>query len=430
MHSEMKQIFALCDVNAMYAACETVFDPSLVGRPVVVASNNDGCAVARNTEAKALGIKMGQPIFELKEHVEKNGLVVCSSNYALYGDMSFRFIQTLTTFSPGVMPYSIDEAFLDLTGIESVVSYEDFGHQIKSVVKQWTGLPICVGVAPSPTLAKLANHGAKKYPATRGVVDLTDRDRQRRLLKLVSASEIWGIGSKLSKRLADLGIETGLHLADANPKWIRKHFSVVVERTVRELNGVPCHDDLLEVAPAKKQILCSKSFGSPVTDLDSMLSAVSHRATRATEKLRKENRECGYLATFMSTSRYRSSEHYANQRGIALPYPTADTREICKQAVTLARALWRDGFKYNKAGIVLSDFRVPGACQSDFFSRIEDNKRDQELMRTLDKINSIAGKNTVRFGRQIHKNTDWQMRRENLSPAYTTRWSDIPIVRT
>lgn len=380
--------------------------------------------------SKGPGYQDGQPIFELKGHVEKNGLVVCSSNYALYGDMSFRFIQTLTTFSPGVMPYSIDEAFLDLTGIESVVSYEDFGHQLKNVVKQWTGLPICVGVAPSPTLAKLANHGAKKYPATGGVVDLTDRDRQRRLLKLVSASEIWGIGSKLSKRLADLGIETGLQLADADPKWIRQHFSVVVERTVRELNGVPCHTDLLEVAPAKKQILCSKSFGTPVTDLDSMLAAVSHHAARATEKLRKGNRECGYLATFMSTSRYRSSEHYANQRGIALPYPTADTREICKQAVTLARALWRDGFKYNKAGIVLSDFRVPGACQSDFFSRIEDDKRDQELMRTLDKINSISGKNTVRFGRQIHKNTDWQMRRENLSPAYTTRWSDIPVVRT
>jgi len=425
----MRKVYALSDVNAMYAACETVFDPTLAGRPVVVASNNDGCAVARNKEAKALGIKMGQPIFELQEHVQKNGLVVCSSNYALYGDMSFRFMQALSACSPRVMPYSIDEAFLDLTGIESVVSYEDFGHQVKDLVKQWTGLPICVGIATSPTLAKLANHGAKKYPATNGVVDLTDRDRQRRLLNLVPAGEIWGIGSKLSKRLADLGILTGLQLADADPKWIRKHFSVVVERSVRELNGIPCHEDILEVAPAKKQILCSKSFGSPVTDLDSMLSAVSHHATRAAEKLRKENRECGYLATFMSTSRYRSGEQYANQKGIALPYPTADTREICRHAIGLAQALWRDGYRYNKAGIVLSDFRIPGACQSDFFSRIEDDQRDQELMRTLDKINSIAGKNTVQFGRQIHKNTSWQMRRENLSPAYTTRWADIPKVK-
>ncbi|MBU2952309.1 translesion error-prone DNA polymerase V subunit UmuC [Marinobacter sp. F3R08] len=425
----MRQVFALCDVNAMYAACEAVFNPTLMGKPVVVASNNDGCAVARNKEAKALGIKMGQPIFELREHVEKSGLVVCSSNFALYGDMSFRFMTALAECAPRIMPYSIDEAFLDLTGIESVVSYEDFGHQVKDLVKQWTGLPICVGIAPSPTLSKLANHGAKKYPATHGVVDLTDRDRQRRLLNLVPAGEIWGIGSKLSKRLAAMGINTGLQLADADPKWIRKHFSVVVERTVRELNGVPCHEDILEVAPAKKQILCSKSFGSPVTDLDAMLSAVSHHATRAAEKLRKEKRECGYLATFMSTSRYRSGDHYANQKGIALPYPTSDTREICRHAVSLAQVLWRDGYRYNKAGIVLSDFRVPGTCQSDFFSRIEDDERDQELMRTLDKINSIAGKNTVRFGRQVHKDTSWQMRRANLSPAYTTRWSDLPIAK-
>ncbi len=427
MRSDMKQVFALCDMNSFYASCEQLFNPAFRGRPVVVASNNDGCAVARSPEAKALGIKMGQPIFELREYVEKHGLIVCSSNYALYGDMSHRFMLALAECAPRVMPYSIDEAFLDLTGINSVVSYLDFGHHVKELVRIWTGLPICVGIAPSPTLAKLANHAAKHYPATRGVVDLTDRDRQRRLMHLTPVEEVWGIGRKLSKRLDALGIKTALDLADSDPKWIRDHFSVVVERTVRELNGIPCHSDLLEVAPAKQQILCSKSFGAPVTDLNSMLAAITAHASRASEKLRRENRDCGYLAAFMSTSRFRTGHHYANQQGITLPFPTSDTREIVRHAVSIARSLWREGYRYNKAGIVLTDFRVPGACQSDFFSQVEDDERNRKLMRTLDKINSIAGKNTIQFGRQIHKNQSWQMRRENLSPAYTTRWADIPV---
>jgi DNA polymerase V len=425
----MPQIFALADVNAMYCACETVFDPRLRGRAVVVASNNDGCAVARNQQAKALGVKMGQPIFELGDLVENHDLVVCSSNYALYGDMSFRFMQVLADCSPRVIPYSIDEAFMDLTGINSVVSFEEFGLQVKAKVAQWTGLPICVGVSTSPTLAKLANHGAKKYPATKGVVDLTDRDRQRKLLSLVPVGEIWGIGSKISKRLKELGIKTGLELADADPKWIRKHFGVVVERTVRELNGIPCHDDLLEVGAAKKQILTSKSFGTPVTQLDTMLAAVSTHATRAAEKLRGERREAGFLSVFMSTSRYADGERYANQQGLTLPFPTSDTREIVRQAVKLARTLWRDGYRYNKAGIMLSDFREPGACQSDLFNPIEDTDRAKGLMTTLDRINSISGKGSVKFGRQFHKDKSWQMRRGNLSPAYTTRWADIPVVK-
>ncbi len=422
-------VFALCDINSAYCACETVFDPRLKGKPVVVASNNDGCAVARSKEAKALGVKMGQPIFELRDLVQNHGLVVCSSNYALYGDMSFRFMRALETMAPTVIPYSIDEAFLDLTGIDAVVSFRDFAQEIKDRVMAWTGLPICVGVAPTPTLAKLANHGAKKYPGTQGVVDLTDKARQRRLLSITAAGDVWGIGSKISKRLGVLGIETALQLADADPKWIRKHFSVVVERTVLELNGVHCHEDILEVAPAKQQIICSKSFGSPVTSLDSMLSAISHHATRATEKLRLEGRECGRLGIFMSTNRYRASEHYANQMNLTLPFPTADTREVMRNAITLAREIWRDGYRYNKAGIMLSDFRVPGACQADFFSPIEDSDKNQELMRAVDKINSLAGKNAIQFGRQVNKDTNWQMRRGNLSPAYTTRWADIPVVK-
>lgn len=422
-------MFALCDLDSFYASCERVFNPKLRGRPVVVASNNDGCAVARSKEAKALGIKMGQPIFELREHVQKHGLVVCSSNYELYGDMSFRFMQVLESCAPRVMPYSIDEAFLDLTGVDNVQSFESFGRQIKESVWNLLGLPICVGVGPSPTLAKLANHAAKKYPATKGVVDLTDRERQRRLLRIVEVGDVWGIGSKLSARLNGLGIKTALQLADADPKWIRKQFSVVVERTVRELNGVPCHTDIQEMAPPKQQILCSRTFGHPVTSLDTMLAAVNQHCTTAGEKLRKENRECGRISVFLSTSRFKEAHHYGNQLGIRLGHPTADTRVLAKHATAIVRQIWRDGYRYNKAGVMLTDFRAPGEFQVDMFGPSEDAAENKELMSTLDRINSIVGRSTVRLARQLNKDKSWQMRRGNLSPAYTTRWADIPTVK-
>lgn len=425
----MQPVFGICDLDSFYASCEQLFNPAIRNRPVVVASNNDGCAVARSRQAKALGIKMGQPVFELGEFVAKHGLVIQSSNYALYGDMSHRFFQALESIAPRVMPYSIDEAFIDLTGTASVLSYHDLSHKIIRRVKEWTGLSVCIGVSRSPTLAKLANHAAKKYPATQGVVDLTERERQRRLLAITPVGDIWGIGAKLKARLVAMGVHTALQLADADPKWIRSHFSVVVERTVMELNGTPCHEDILETAPTKQQILCSRSFGKPVTNLESMLSAVAHHATTAAEKLRKQRLECGRLAVSMSTSRFRSTEHYANHQGITLPFPTADTREIIQHAVGLARHLWRDGYRYNKAGIMLTDFRTPGETQGDFFNCIEDAERNKELMRTLDKINSISGKDSVQFGRQLHPDTSWKMRRENLSPAFTTRWADIPIAR-
>lgn len=423
----MTSIFALCDINSFYASCEQLFNPRIQGKPVVVASNNDGCVVARSAEAKALGIKMGQPIFELRDLRENAGLVVQSSNYGLYADMSSRFFNTLEVMAPRVMPYSIDEAFLDLSGIETAISLEDFGHQVKETVFNWTGLPICVGIAQTPTLSKLANHAAKKYLKTKGVVNLTDPSRQRKLLSITPVGDIWGIGSKISSKLKAQGIETGLQLADSNPKVIKKQFSVVVERTVHELNGITCQE-MEEVAPTKQQIVCSKSFGRPVTTLADLKSALAQHSVRAMEKLRSERREVGSVTVFIATSQFHQGDQYAKGLSKPMPYPTADTMLVTHHAIDLLQSIWRQGFRYSKAGIILSDFKVPGVSQGDLFDSVSDAQKKQELMGTVDKINRSLGSGTVVLARQARTERPWEMKRQNLSPSYTTRWRDIPAV--
>ncbi|WP_282960971.1 Y-family DNA polymerase [Vibrio alginolyticus] len=293
-------VFALVDCNNFYASCEKLFRPDLKDTPVVVLSNNDGCVVARSREAKLLGIKMGVPVFQIKAEMQRHGILAFSSNYALYADLSSRVMRTLEEMAPRVEVYSIDEAFLDLTGIESALSLVEFGQQVRERIGHWIGITVCVGIAPTKTLAKLANHAAKKYPATQGVVDLTNPDRQRRLLALVPVDDVWGVGRRLSKRLNALGITTALDLANASPRAIRDQFSVVLERTVRELNGDSCIE-LEEIPPAKKQIVCSRSFGVKVTHFELLREAVCEYATRATEKLRKEQQQAKVLTVFIRT---------------------------------------------------------------------------------------------------------------------------------
>lgn len=421
-------IFALADVNSFYASCEQVFEPRYRHRPVVVLSNNDGAVVARSKEAKQLGIKMGVPFFQIKDLCEAERVVVRSSNYALYANMSERFITTLQTLSPRVMPYSIDEAFVDMTGVQTAMTLTDLGHQLKDTVAQWTGLPICVGISTTPTLAKLANHGAKQYPKTGGVVDLTPESRREKLLAITPIDEIWGIGPRLSRRLRALGFETGLQLANADPAWIRKNFSVVVERTVRELRGIPCQE-IEAVPPTKQQIICSKSFGNPVTRLEEMLAAVATYATRAAEKLRGERRVAAHLSVFLATSPFKESGRYSNSGSTHLPYPTGDTRRLTEASIKIARELWRDGLEYKKAGVMLADFRVPGAEQGELFGPAGDQEKDQNLMEAMDQINRKMGSGGIGFGRQAQKVNRWAMKREHLSPAYTTRWSDLPRAR-
>lgn len=420
-------VFALVDCNNFYASCEKLFRPDLKDTPVVVLSNNDDCVVARSREAKLLGIKMGVPVFQIKAEMQRHGILAFSSNYALYADLSSRVMRTLEEMAPRVEVYSIDEAFLDLTGIESAISLFEFGQQVRERIGHWIGITVCVGIAPTKTLAKLANHAAKKYPATQGVVDLTNLDRQRRLLALVPVDDVWGVGRRLSKRLNALGITTALDLANASPRAIRDQFSVVLERTVRELNGESCIE-LEEIPPIKKQIVCSRSFGVKVTQFELLREAICEYATRATEKLRKEQQQAKVMTVFIRTSPFKDNEpQYSNSVSGELLIPSCDTRDFIELASHLLKRIWKDGFRYAKAGIMLSDFYDPGMFQPGLFDDVSTRSNSQQLMSVLDTINQ-SGVGKVFFAGQGTKK-DWSMKREHLSPAYTTRWDQLPRVK-
>ena len=384
--------------------------------------------VARSREAKALGIKMGVPVHHIRSEIRLHGIHLFSSNYTLYGDLSRRVMTTLEALAPRVDVYSIDEAFLDLTGVERVVSLESFGRQVKDTVVQDTGLPVCVGIAPTRTLAKLANYAAKKYQATEGVVDLTDTGRQRRLMALVPVDEVWGVGRKISVKLQAIGINTALQLADADPSTLRKQFSVVLERTIRELNGIGCI--LWEDVPQpKKQIMCSRSFGAPLKALSDLEEAVAQFAIRATEKLRKGQQYAGALMVFVRTNSFRADlPQYSNSASVNLITATQDSRAIVQQTLSLLRPMYRLGYDYAKAGVMLSDLVNGTAIQDDLFTSSSPGQDDRaaRLMSVMDEINRKSG-TKVRSARQAGP-AAYAMRREHLSPAYTTDWKQLPSV--
>ena len=419
-------MFALADANNFYASCETVFRPDLRGKPIVVVSNNDGCVIARSAESKALGIKMGDPLFKNERYFRERGVIVFSSNYALYGDLSQRMMSILGEMAPGQEIYSIDESFLDATGIASYMPLEEFGHQMRNRVRQETGLTIGVGFGPTKTLAKLANHAAKKWSKTNGVVDLSSPVRQRKLMALIDISEVWGVGGRIRKRLQAMGINTVLELASCNTNLIRKNFNVVLERTVRELNGEPCIE-LEEVPPVKQQIVCSKSFGQRITELEDIQHAVVMYATRAAEKLREQGSKCRHISVFIATGRYGNEPQYANTASLISEYPTSDTRDIVNFAIRGLDSIWRQGYRYAKAGIMLGDFYQSGVAQLDMFSEQLPRANADELMAALDKINK-SGLGKIWFAGQGTDNP-WQMKREMLSPRYTTCLAELPIVR-
>ncbi|WP_333607078.1 translesion error-prone DNA polymerase V subunit UmuC [Arsukibacterium sp.] len=426
-----ESVFALVDCNNFYASCEKLFRPDLTHRPVVVLSNNDGCVVARSKEAKQLGVKMGVPLFQVRELMQQHGIVAFSSNYALYADMSQRVMSTLESLTPQVEVYSIDEAFVDLSGVAQLHSLTAFGLSLRQHIQKWIGITVCVGIAPSKTLAKLANHAAKTWPKTAGVVDLTCASRQRKLLALLPVAEVWGIGSKLSKRLQQLGIHTALQLADANPKFIRQHFSVVVERTVRELNGESCIA-LEDMAATKQQIISSRSFGERITDKQQMREAISEYICRACSKLRHEQQYAKHLTVFLRTSPFSDKDApYSASKSMALDRPCNDTRIFLAKAMQLLDGLWLDGYRYAKAGVMLADFYDPGVYQPGLFdepaAHPDKQDSDQKLMQLMDSLNAKHSK-TIWFASQGAKQ-EWGMKRELLSPAYTTNWQQLPIVR-
>lgn len=421
----MSELFALVDCNNFYASCESLFQPKLRNRPIVVLSNNDGCVVARSKEAKQLGIKMGVPVHQIKDMIRQHRIAVFSSNYALYGDMSQRVMSILEQMAPQVEVYSIDEAFLSLTGIESYQSINDFGVAIRERVQQWTGITVCVGIAPTKTLAKLANHAAKAYPATGGVVDLSERERQQRLLRITPIEEVWGVGRRLSVRLRELGIESALDLSEYDLKSLRQRFSVVLERTARELRGESCLA-LEDVTEPKQQIVCSRSFSKRVESLDELRESVASYTARAAEKLRAEQQVCKMLSVSIRTGLFNPTEPiYSNSAVTPLATPTNDSSQLIAEATRLLRAIWRPGYRYAKAGVMLSELSPQEQGQADLFSASEKAHRKQ-LMQTIDQINS--GKHgKVFIGAQGIKQ-EWSMKRRYLSPAYTTRWNEIPPV--
>ncbi|HDS6411034.1 TPA: Y-family DNA polymerase [Klebsiella oxytoca] len=421
-------MFALCDVNSFYASCETVFRPDLKGRPVVVLSNNDGCVIARSAEAKPF-VKMGEPYFKQKDMFRRHGIIAFSSNYELYADMSNRVMTTLEELSPRCEIYSIDEAFCDLTGVRNCRDLTDFGREIRETVLRRTHLTVGVGIAQTKTLAKLANHAAKTWQRqTGGVVDLSNLERQRKLMALLPVDEVWGVGRRISKKLEAMGINTVLQLADTDVRFIRKHFNVVLERTVRELRGEPCLG-LEEFAPVKQEIVCSRSFGGRITEYYEMRQAICSYATRAAEKLRGEHQYCRFILAFVKTSPFALNEpYYGNSASIKLLTPTQDSRDIITGATKCLDAIWRDGHRYQKAGVMLGDFYSQGVVQLNMFDDNAPRQNSEKLMEVLDHLNAKDGRGTLYFAGQGIK-TAWQMKREMVSPRYTTQFKDILIVK-
>lgn len=414
-------MFALVDCNNFYVSCERLFRPELRGLPVVVLSNNDGCVVSRSNEAKALGIKMGEPFFQVRHHVHESGLEVCSSNYALYANLSARVMRLLRGMAPRIEVYSIDEAFLDLRGMQ--IDLEQLGRDIRARVLREVGIPVGVGIAPTKTLSKLANWGAKKWPATGGVVDLRHLARQRRLMALAEVGEVWGIGRRLSARLSAMGITTALQLADYDHKTLRRLFNINVERTARELTGEECF--ALEDGPEpKKMIAATRSFGQRIYDLAGLEEAVTTYASRAAEKLRAQQQYCQLLQVFIRSSAFaQGAERYSRAATVPLPYPTADTRDLVAAAQAGLRSIFTPGPAYAKAGVILMDFISAGQHTPDLFAPSPRPNSDR-LMAVIDSINSRQGRGTVRLARAVPER-GWSMRRDHMSQRFTTSWEEL-----
>jgi DNA polymerase V len=417
---------ALIDVNNFYASCEAVFNPKLEGKAVVVLSNNDGCVIARNAVTKALGVSMGAPWFKLKDLAKQHKIIALSSNYALYADMSNRVMSILSQYSPNQEVYSIDESFLDLTGINK--NLIDYSQDMRSKIKLWTGLPVCVGVGSSKTLAKLANHIAKKRPEYNGVCNLNlfEPHQLDRILSEIPIGEVWGIGRKLVPRLNGYGVHTVQDLKLSDPEYLRQQFSVVMEKTIRELNGNACIE-LEEVSPAKQQILSSRSFGVPVRDLESLSESVSLYVSRACEKLRKQKSYAGAISVYIRTSPFSDEPKYSNTRTVSLPSPTDDTRQLVSVALWILKGIYKSGYKYQKAGIMLANLVPAEGQQTDLFGFKPSVSKSDKLMVVMDEINRKMGKRCLRVSSQGYKQP-WAMKQERKSKSFTTKWDELIIV--
>lgn len=414
-------LFALVDCNNFYASCERVFDPKLRGVPIVVLSNNDGCVIARSNEAKKLGIQMGEAFFKCRPIVQKHGVRVFSSNFALYGDMSRRVMTVLEKFSPDLEIYSIDEAFLRLDGLPIIA--EEYGREMRAMVYRWTGIPVSIGIAPTKTLAKAANRIAKKFPDFGGVMDFSTSSSIDDHLANIDIEDIWGVGRQYAKLLRSHGITTALKLKNADLKWIRKHMTVFGERMVLELRGTCCIP-LEDAPPPKKSIICSRTFAKKITSHEDLDQALASFIARATEKLRRQHSVAGRIEIFIRTSPFESGFH-SDSASSTLPYSN-DTRPFIRTARDLLKKIIVKGLPYKKAGVVLLDICPENMAQEDLFAPSDKATLNPALMRAMDKINTDWGSGTVTLAAERFRKA-WKMRQENISKRYTTKWDELAV---
>ena len=424
--SDNNRIFALVDVNNFYVSCERAFDISLLNKAAVVLSNNDGCCIARSNEAKKMNISMGKPFFEVR-HLEESGLLeVRSSNYALYADMSERFKKTLLHFTPDLEAYSIDECFLDLSKMK-ITNLEAAASDIRNTVLKWIHLPVCVGIAPTKALAKLANHTAKKNPSLNGVCVLTDSSEIRTWLSRTSVQDVWGIGPAYAKLLNKSGIHNALAFSEMDDSWLRKNMTVHGFHLARELRGISCMD-LELIPPPKKGITVSRSFGARITELKDLKEAVALYASRASEKLWQEKRMASSISVMIRSDPFKKEEsYYSNSQNAVFRTPTDNMNEIIKTALLLLDDIYRKGYRYKKAGVMLEHLIAASECPGQLFQ--EHNIKKIHALNALIRHANSGKKNSLVYAASGASDAFWHTKFCKRSPRYTSRWSELPRVK-
>ena len=424
-HQSLKQSIALVDCNSFYASCERIFNPKLIGKPIVVLSNNDGCIITRSSEAKELGIKMGEPYFKAKKIIEKNNVKVFSSNYSLYGDISQRVMEILLNFSPDVEIYSIDEAFLNFKGFKNYELIQYCKH-IKKIIKQWVGIPVSIGVGSTKTLSKIANHLAKKNSIYNGVCVLNTNENINEALNKTEINEVWGIGSRLSKFLKNNNIYNAKEFTLLDRNWVRKNMGVIGEKTYLELKGVSCLN--LELMPTPKKSCCvSRSFSHPVEEISDLKESIISYCSRVAEKIREENLTTQSISVFVLTNHFKKNQkQYSNSIKLQLDYPTNNSIIIAKRAIEGLERIYKEGFLYKKAGIILYELKDSSSVRGllDY-----DRDKSDALMQSIDNINNRYGNSTLKIAAEGIKQ-NWKMQRKKISQCYTTRFNEIMVVKS
>ena len=424
-HSSLKKSIALVDCNNFYASCERIFNPKLIGKPIVVLSNNDGCIITRSSEAKKLGIKMGEPYFKVRKIIEKNKVKVFSSNYSLYGDISQRVMETLSHFVKEIEIYSIDEAFLNLNGFENY-EIDKYCRHIRNKIKQWIGIPVSIGVGSTKTLSKIANNLAKKNNIYRGVCILKNWFEIKEALKLTPIEDVWGIGRKNSAFLRKYRINTASDFVQVDKGWIKKNMGIIGEKTYLELLGISCLN--IELIPSNKKSCCvSRSFSSPMEKIKDLEEAVSFYASRVSEKIREENLVADSMSVFVLTNHFnRREKQYSNSIKLQLPFPTSDSIKIVKKALEGVRKIYRSNYRYKKAGVILYGLSKHSVTKGllDY-----DRKVSDRMMKTIDSINDRYGSSTLKIASEGIEKV-WKMKRENVSQSYTTRFDELVVVNS